>query len=177
MPNLFNLKNGLEKDGDCAVVGSSGKSGVPVGHLFLQGDNDGRGGWRAKSELDEKWGGNGVGEIAANQRTGGVVGEGFQCVPLDQMKAGFILKRLAKPGDQSLIDFKRFHRVSDGEESTSECTEAGTDFLDGLSGRFGQGVGDDRGQGWFGEKVLAQLAKRAQTVSRQNVANLGRVQS
>ena len=67
--------------------------------------------------------------------------------------------------------------MSDGEESTSECTEAGTDFLDGLSGRFGQGVGDDRGQGWFGEKVLAQLAKRAQTVSRQNVANLGRVQS
>ena len=53
----------------------------------------------------------------------------------------------------------------------------GTDLLDGLSGRFGQGVGYDRGQSRFGQKILAQLAKRAKTVSRQNVANLGRVQS
>ncbi|KRP32270.1 MAG: hypothetical protein ABS32_04335 [Verrucomicrobia subdivision 6 bacterium BACL9 MAG-120820-bin42] len=67
--------------------------------------------------------------------------------------------------------------MSDGEESTSECAQTGTNFLHRLLSGFGQGVGDDRGEGRFGEKVLAQLAQRAQTVRRQNVANLGRVQS
>ncbi|KRP32269.1 MAG: hypothetical protein ABS32_04330 [Verrucomicrobia subdivision 6 bacterium BACL9 MAG-120820-bin42] len=61
----------------------------------MQGDDDGRGGRGAKSELDKKRGGDGVGEIAANERTGGVVREGFERVSFDQLKAGLILQRLA----------------------------------------------------------------------------------
>ena len=76
-----------------------------------------------------------------------------------------------------MVDFKSFHRVADREEGSRQGTEARTDLLNGLGCRFRKGMSDDRGEGGFGQKVLAQLAKGAEATGGQNVADLGRVQS
>ncbi len=159
LADLFNFEDRLQQDGDGTVGGGSGKGGVAVGHLFLQGDDDCGRRWGSKGELDEEGGGDGVGKISANARPGWVLGEGFQRIPFDQPKTALVLKLLPQPSRQAVVDFKGFDRVTYREEGTRQGTQARTDLLDGFGRGFGQGMGNDRGEGGFGQEVLAQLAK------------------
>jgi hypothetical protein len=65
--------------------------------------------------LDEEWGRDGVGEISTDVSSGWMLGEGFQGISLNQLKAGFVSKLFTKPRDKTVIDFECFDRVSNGE--------------------------------------------------------------
>lgn len=62
-----------------------------------------------------------------------------------------------------MIDLESFDGVTEGEEGAGESAKARANFLDGGGGFFGQGVGNDGGEGGFGEKVLPKLAEGAKT--------------
>jgi hypothetical protein len=84
-----------------------------------------------------------------------MLGEGFQGISLNQLKAGLLFKLFPKPRDKAVIDFKCFHRVSNGQESPGQSAQARADFLDGLCFCLGQGVGDDGGESRLSQKILA----------------------
>jgi len=67
--------------------------------------------------------------------------------------------------------------VASGEESTSEGAETWTDLLDGFGSRRADGLGDLAGESGFGEKVLPELAERAEAAGSQNFFDPGGVQS
>lgn len=97
--NLFEKENGLEENSYGAVLGGAGEGDKAVGDFFLESDDDGFWGWSAEGELNEKWSGDGVGEISANEGAGWMLGEGLQGISFDELEAGFVLEGLAKPGD------------------------------------------------------------------------------
>jgi len=134
-------------------------------------------GWSAEGELNEEWGGNGVREISADEGAGWMLGEGLEGISFDELEARFVLKGLAKPGDQTLVDFESFDGMACGEEGAGEGAETWADFLDGFGFGWGEGGGDDSGEGGFDEKVLAELTQGAQAVGGQDFADLGRIQS
>ena len=72
--NLFEKKNGLEKNGDGAVLRGAGERDKAIGDFFLESDDDRFWGWSTEGESDEKWGGDGVGEISADEGTGWMLG-------------------------------------------------------------------------------------------------------
>lgn len=72
--NLFEKENGLEKNGDGAVLGGAGERNKAIGDFFLESDDDRFWGWSAEGELDEEWGGDGVGEISADEGAGWMLG-------------------------------------------------------------------------------------------------------
>jgi len=72
--NLFEEKNALEENGDGTVLGGAGEGDKAVGDFFLESDDDRLGGWITESELNEKWGGDGVGEVSADEGTGWMLG-------------------------------------------------------------------------------------------------------
>ncbi len=72
--NLFEKKNGLEENGDGAVLGGAGEGDKAVGDFFLESDDDRLGGWSTEGELNEEWGGDGVGEISADEGAGWMLG-------------------------------------------------------------------------------------------------------
>jgi len=157
LTDLFDGKNILQKNCDRSIVGGPGKGGVPIGHLLLQSDDNGlrRGG--AEGELHKQGGGDGVRKISANEGSGWMLGKGFEGVAFDQLKTGFILKFFAQPLDESLVDFKRLDGVANGQKSTGQGSQSGSDFLDRLGFRFWQGMGDDGGKSRFRQEILSQL--------------------
>ena len=175
--NFFEKKNSLEENGDGAVLGGAGEGDKAVGDFFLESDDDRFRGWSTEGELDEEWGGDGVGKISADEGAGWMLGEGLKSIAFDELEAGFVLEGLAKPGDETLVDFERFDGVACGEEGAGEGAEAWADFLDGFGFGWGESGGDDGGEGGFDEKVLAELAQGAQAVGGQDFADLGRIQS
>jgi hypothetical protein len=72
--NLFEKKNGLEENGDGAVLGGAGERDKAIGDFFLDSDDDCFWGWSAEGELDEEWGGDGVGKISADEGAGWMLG-------------------------------------------------------------------------------------------------------
>ena len=72
--NLFEKKNGLEKNGYGAVFGGAGERDKAIGDFFLESDDDCFWGWSTEGKLDEEWGGDGVGEISADEGAGGMLG-------------------------------------------------------------------------------------------------------
>ena len=72
--NLFENEKALEENGDGAVLGGAGEGDKAVGDFFLESDDDRLGGWSTQGELNEKWGGDGVGEISADEGTGWMLG-------------------------------------------------------------------------------------------------------
>jgi hypothetical protein len=77
LADLFNIEDGLKKDRDGTVFGSSGECGVAVGDLFLKGDDNDSRGWGSKGKLHEEGGGDGVGKISTHVGSGGVLRKGF----------------------------------------------------------------------------------------------------
>ena len=98
-------------------------------------------------------------------------------ISVDELEAGFVLEGLAKPGDETLVDFESFDGVACGEERAGECAEARANFLNGFGIGWGKGGGDDGGESGLDEKVLAELTQGAQAVGGQDFADLGKVQS
>jgi hypothetical protein len=72
--NLFEKENALEENGDGAVLRGAGEGDKAVGDFFLESDDDRLGGWSTQGELNEKWGGDGVGEVSADEGTGWMLG-------------------------------------------------------------------------------------------------------
>ncbi len=72
--NLFEKKNGLEENGDGAVLGGAGERDKAIGDFFLESDDDRFWGWSTEGKLDEEWGGDGVGEISADEGAGWMLG-------------------------------------------------------------------------------------------------------
>jgi hypothetical protein len=72
--NLFEKKNGLEENGDGAVLGGAGERDKAIGDFFLESDDDCFWGWSTEGKLDEEWGGDGVGEISADEGAGWMLG-------------------------------------------------------------------------------------------------------
>ena len=69
--NFFEKENSLEENGDGAVLGGAGEGDKAVGDFFLESDDDRFRGWSTEGELDEEWGGDGVGKISADEGAGG----------------------------------------------------------------------------------------------------------
>ena len=72
--NLFEKKNGLEENGYGAVLGGAGERDKAIGDFFLESDDDRFWGWSTEGKLDEEWGGDGVGEISADEGAGWMLG-------------------------------------------------------------------------------------------------------
>ena len=72
--NSFEKENSLEENGNGAVFGGAGERDKAIGDFFLESDDDRFWGWSTEGELDEKWGGDGVGEISADEGTGWMLG-------------------------------------------------------------------------------------------------------
>ena len=72
--NLFEKKNGLEKNGYGAVFGGAGECDKAIGDFFLESDDDCFWGWSTEGKLDEEWGGDGVGEMSADEGAGWMLG-------------------------------------------------------------------------------------------------------
>jgi len=72
--NLFEKENGLEENSYGAVLRGARERDKAVGDFLLESDNDRFRGWSAEGELDEEWGGNGVGEISADEGAGWMLG-------------------------------------------------------------------------------------------------------
>jgi hypothetical protein len=59
--NFFEKENGLEENGDGAVLGGAGEGDKAVGDFFLESDDDRFWGGSTEGKLDEEWGGDGIG--------------------------------------------------------------------------------------------------------------------
>ena len=177
MTNLLDRKNGLKQNGNSSVRARPRESTVPICHLLLQSNNHRLRRGRSQGELNQKGCGDGVRKVTADQSAGGSGGEGFEGISLNQTKTWFVLKFFSEPSDEALVDLKSLDGVSQGKESSGEGAEARPDLLDGLGFGFWKGMGDDGGEGGFGQKVLAKLPQGAEAAGGQNFADLRCVQS
>ena len=76
-----------------------------------------------------------------------------------------------------MVQLERLDGVAGLKQGAGESTETGADFLHRLASGRADGLGDLDGQGGFREKVLPELAERAEAAGGQGFLDPGGIQS
>jgi hypothetical protein len=165
----FDAVEGLEIDGDGAVVLGAGRGGEPFADFALEGEDAG---FRERIDLHEggeEGGGDVVGEIAGDPAEGGDEGEGEKGIAFDEGESGPGAEGFAEVGGKAAVEFEGGDAEGAVEERAGKGAEAGADFEDGVIGGGGKGVGDEADDMGVEEEVLAELFKGPEAAFLEDV--------